>query len=647
MDFDVLEWISNLFSLKSDIPFSFKCRGVKFANLCRNFEVRKGEPVIENDVTHMDFTYSDAKTGLELKYILRFFSQIGAVDIILHVSNPQTRNSPLLQDIQVFDSVLHPFLPNGTEFVLHHNRGSFAAKEDYEPFDRSLNTNEKVRFSPKKGRSSNTFIFPFFNVETRGAGGVIIAVGWSGQWASTIVKDKSGRVRFKIGMERTKLFLAPGESIQTPRVLFFPWRSPVPMDGHNAFRRFFLQYYAPRRNGKLVQLPLACYGVRNWGKRTNEANFFTEENQKEYADWMAPFGIEVFWIDAGWFEGGWPNGVGSWIIRKDGFPNGLRPISDYVKQYNMKMLIWFEPERVREGTWLAINHPEWCLTIPFNPNRLLDLGNPEAREWLIDHLAKMIENEGICIFRLDFNQDPLPFWKRADARGRQGIHEIRHIEGLYAMWDELQRRFPGIIFDNCASGGRRLDLETMTRCIALTRSDYAYYEPNGAQSHTWAISHYLPTASTFTNEPSPYKIRSSMTNGIMLDWNPFTPDFNSEQAQLVLDEFRQVRSLFLADFYPLTPYSIADSTWCIYQFHDPVEDRGMVLAFRRHEAVESVMSVALMALDNTHLYRVEQSNENLEKSESQMSGNELSNKMTFSIPTKPGSILMKYRIVRS
>ncbi len=113
------------------------------------------------------------------------------------------------------------------------------------------------------------------------------------------------------------------------------------------------------------------------------------------------------------------------------------------------------------------------------------------------------------------------------------------------MWDELNHRFPEIIFDNCASGGRRLDLETMSRCIALTRTDYAYYEPNGAQCHTHAVNLYLPTTSTFTAPSDPYKIRSVMTNGMMLDWNPFKPDFDSQKAKQIIDEFKQVRSFYL------------------------------------------------------------------------------------------------------
>ena len=69
------------------------------------------------------------------------------------------------------------------------------------------------------------------------------------------------------------------------------------------------------------------------------------------------------------------------------------------------------------------------------------------------------------MYRNDFNLDPLGFWRGADAPDRQGITEIRYVEGQYAIWDELLRRgIPGCAIDNCASGGRRIDLET---CHAL------------------------------------------------------------------------------------------------------------------------------------------------------------------------------------
>src|SRR5512136_3398137 len=84
----------------------------------------------------------------------------------------------------------------------------------------------------------------------------------------------------------------------------------------------------------------------------------------------------------------------------------------------------------------------------------------------------MIEEVGIDVYRQDFNMEPLRYWQEADEPERVGMHEIRHVEGLYALWDELRARHPGLAIDNCASGGRRIDLETVSRSYALWRSDF-------------------------------------------------------------------------------------------------------------------------------------------------------------------------------
>lgn len=65
----------------------------------------------------------------------------------------------------------------------------------------------------------------------------------------------------------------------------------------------------------------------------------------------------------------------------------MRPVSDAAHDAGLKFLLWFEPERVMPGTWLAEHHPD-CLLAPAGlpPElqyqtdwRLLDLGNSTAR----------------------------------------------------------------------------------------------------------------------------------------------------------------------------------------------------------------------------------------------------------------------------
>src|SRR5690606_24087122 len=158
-------------------------------------------------------------------------------------------------------------------------------------------------------------------------------------------------------------------------------------------------------------------------------------------------------------------------------------------------LLWFEPERVvKNKPFISVDkeHPDWVTEIPNSNNLLLNLGNKDARLWITDHISNMIQKEGISYYRQDFNFDPMPYWHQMDPEGRKGISEIRHIEGLYAFWDSLLDRFPDLIIDNCASGGRRLDLETTSRSSPFWRTDYKYGEPIGSQCHTYGLNFYLP-----------------------------------------------------------------------------------------------------------------------------------------------------------
>lgn len=123
-------------------------------------------------------------------------------------------------------------------------------------------------------------------------------------------------------------------------------------------------------------------------------------------------------------------------------------------------MVWFEPERVIRGTQWAVEHPDWMLDIPEHNNDtylLFDLGNPEACHWMSKYIGDMLEENGIDYYRQDFNMQPDIYWAANDEPGRTGMKEIRHIEGLYYFWDYLLSRFPNLLIDNCASGGRRID----------------------------------------------------------------------------------------------------------------------------------------------------------------------------------------------
>ena len=71
------------------------------------------------------------------------------------------------------------------EFVLHHWKGDTFAADLYQPLETVLNPDRSLRFAPVGGRGSNGE-FPYYDLVTPG-GGLMIAVGWPGQWASSLL----------------------------------------------------------------------------------------------------------------------------------------------------------------------------------------------------------------------------------------------------------------------------------------------------------------------------------------------------------------------------------------------------------------------------------------------------------------------------
>lgn len=633
-------------------PFYFVYDGRPSSQFIADWIFSREERKPHNKRTERIYTYADPATGLRVRCELSAFQDFPALEWVLRFKNDAEEDTPLIEEVRSLDGEITA--ANRGNFLLHRALGSDARKDDFAPIDEPLLPHTQVKLAPVGGRSSNRTALPFFNIEFPKGGGVIIAIGWSGQWAISFAREDGPSLRVRAGMELTHLRLHRGEEIRTPRMLLLFWKGDDYILGHNLLRRFVLAHMMPKKEGRPVTLPFACSSSPLY----DEANRATEVNQIDFASRLQQYGLEYLWIDAGWFEGGWPNGVGNWSPRKDGFPGGLRPVSDALRKLGMELLLWFEPERVLQGTWLDRHHPEWVLRLRGNPVGLLDLGNEEARRWVMDHISNMIEGEGISVYRQDFNMDPLPYWRAVDGPDRQGMAEIRHIEGLYAFWDELLRRHPGLLIDNCASGGRRIDIESASRSVFLWRTDYQYYEPNGYQSQTYGISLYLPSTGTGNAYPDIYSFRSAINNGMAIGWNPYQPDlqpawnitppgelgkpFPSERARQLADEFKRIRHFFFGDFYPLTPYSVADDTWIAYQFNRDDLRQGIVLAFRRHKCPEREARLRLRGLSQSARYEIRYEDNGVKRI---MTGEELADGVVVTIDKAPSSLLITYRSV--
>jgi alpha-galactosidase len=261
-------------------------------------------------------------------------------------------------------------------------------------------------------------------------------------------------------------------------------------------------------------------------------------------------------------------------------------------------------------SWLGTMHREWLLPgTTTTVGDILDLGNPAARAWLINHLDRMIKTEGIDWYREDMNGGgPLPAWRNHDGPDRQGITENLYVQGHLQLWDELRRRNPGLRIDSCASGGRRNDLETMRRAVPLLRSDFQFPDTQsgvveGNQCHTHALSSWLPFQGSGCYVYDPYAFRSFYLpsfgmGGLSADNTPLQQQAYRECGQIA-------PAMLSGDYYPLTPYSLAADVWIAWQFDRPDTGDGCVQAFRRPDAAAPTLTVRLHGLDESRLYRVD------------------------------------------
>jgi alpha-galactosidase len=255
--------------------------------------------------------------------------------------------------------------------------------------------------------------------------------------------------------------------------------------------------------------------------------------------------------------------------------------------------LWFEPERVADGTRLEREHPEWV-----NHN-LLDLGNAEARRWVMEMLDSFINEAGIEWIRFDFNIDPLPVWERIEGEGERGLRQIRHLEGLYEVLDHLLAAHPSLLIEGCASGGRRIDLETVRRCHTFWKSDETEDLPT-LRTHITGGTVFLPSVALNVNllHAGPAFAFRSLFGGPLgigarlSEW----PEEVVELARREVALYKSLRGYLLGNYYPLFAQPRDTTGWEGWQFHDAREDAGFAVILRLEDSRYGVAEVSLCGL---------------------------------------------------
>jgi hypothetical protein len=220
-------------------PFSFTYNGQPSDTLLPVWSTTSGSNDLGGGVTTSWRAWTDPATGLRVHFESRCHQGFPDCDWLLYFENTGSRDTPVIESIQALDLTVASPLKGDASYRLHRTKGAPADPTDFEPAIVPLKVGQTERLSAGGGRSSNRD-FPFFKVET-GEGSLIIAVGWSGQWAAALNSPDRYHLRVTAGQEQTHFILHPGERVRSPRMLLFLHRGDT-WEANARFRQLIYRW---------------------------------------------------------------------------------------------------------------------------------------------------------------------------------------------------------------------------------------------------------------------------------------------------------------------------------------------------------------------------------------------------------------------
>lgn len=567
-------------------------------------------------------------TDLLVKRRLEYSKRLRTVKQRISITNTSDACSPPIRTLDVFHLPLTVLVKDGPwahslgggltdgfypPRAYREDEVRFGLARPWEPDDPSFTrwwvARRFYRISSGPGGWSSSVSLPLLQIGWNGEDGEIglwAALEWSGRWELEIAAGRDWRFSFHGGPQVDGLVLDPGETLRLPPVHIGVFDDRT--DGFNAIRRYIAECLSPDVEG---ERPHPFTGYFHWFGIEEHVNDALMHRQ---ADRASELGLEYFEVDAAWYgdaSANFADGVGNWErVDEKKFPNGLKPLAEYVKARGMRFGLWFEPERGRLGSDWVTRHPDWYWKGPNPKSFHLDLTKREVQDYLIQTLSMWIERLDIRWLRWDYNHEPGPYWDLEDPTGKI---QFGYYEGLYRVLDTLLERHQNLMIDNCASGGNRVDFGMLARAGTMVISDHGE-DPHVCRLMQTGGSRWLPgnymNSSIYTGERDgddfvgPLELMSRMGGAFSLSGH--IANWSHRQVERVkrhLEAYRSYRHLLMKDFHPLLPYPRSIDDWDAVQFLDPAAGEAVVLTYR-FEGDRSALRVKPRRLNPESVYQI-------------------------------------------
>ncbi len=599
-----------------DSAFDFQYGDTTFAATIKEWTLATEQTGDDETKTDWTLTYTKADLPITVTVYATLYKEYAIIEWTVWITNTGNEKSQQITEFYGLNDVFAQSTPD-SEFRITTFEGGHESHESFKAAVKTLEKGAKKITNGTGGKSSVTWS-PYMNLQWNnpeaswGKEGVFVSTGWSGQWVAKAENTGEG-LSVTAKQERLDTYLNPGEAIRSPLMTLLFWERDF-MRSQNLWRRWVYNVAMPQPNGE----PIQTHVHGNTAQDTNLTQTATTDNQVEAIQKWVEWGLDIdaWQMDAGWYDmannsGNWVD-TGDWEPSKERFNGSLKTIADELDKNDIDFILWYEPERMVtnsvwqqkfKGTGYIIEASGW---------QCYNLANDEATDWLIDFMKDSIDRNGVDIYRQDCNLNDaaslMSYWKELEEDGRKGYSENRYIINYLRYFDAIVEH-TGTYIDNCASGGKRLDLESTKRAVALWRDDKCY-EATLTQCQSWGINFFMPYSGQGSLDQSPgtmlYTFRSNMMTYTGLPWKlGLINDSSIDLHKQVIEEHKTYAHYLTQDYYPLTPFTQEEDTWMAWQYNDASDSTGIIQVFKRMASKEDSAVYYLNGLQPETTYRVE------------------------------------------
>ncbi len=201
----------------------------------------------------------------------------------------------------------------------------------------------------------------------------------------------------------------------------------------------------------------------------------SEENIRAILEGLKGLPVGIFVIDCGWYlpeNCGWCNAIGDWNESKKLFPHGIEAVVAAIREAGMIPGVWFEFENVgcdsKKFKDAASLLKRDGVVLTSKNRRFLDLRKDKVQKYLKEKMLDFLAQKGFGYIKIDYNDTFGMGADGAESLGESG-RQITELSLDYIA--RLKEAVPGIVIENCSSGGSRIEPKRMGMVSMCSFSD--------------------------------------------------------------------------------------------------------------------------------------------------------------------------------